>query len=169
MSLSTSGAQRGFVRRYLSFAGRATRTTFLPLLFAVLVTLVPLAIAVPPLAALITLVIICPLAAAATRRFHDVGLSGRWLLPLIFVPVLMLTILVLGNSMLTLILVAAIDGSVSDGDISRACIAAETALAWVLGVNAGLSCIAFLWTGVRGPNKYGDNPRRAPDPRRGGQ
>jgi uncharacterized membrane protein YhaH (DUF805 family) len=131
------------------------------LLLAVLVLLVPLSISVPPLAVLIAFLVILPLAAAATRRFHDVGLSGRWLLPLIVVPVLMLMILVLGNSMLTLILVAAIDRSISDGDISRACIAAEAALAWALGLSAVLSCVAFLWAGVRGPNRYGGDPRQA--------
>ena len=154
-----SDAGTGTYFRYFSFSGRVSRGAFLPVLAATLLMLVPLSISIPPLAAIIALLLILPLGAAATRRLHDVGLSGRWLLPLVVLPLLMLVMLVLGNSMLTLILVAVLDGTVSDGDLSRFFITAETVLAWVWAVSALLSCVAFCWTGVAGSNRYGDDPR----------
>jgi uncharacterized membrane protein YhaH (DUF805 family) len=143
------------LRSYASFSGRTTRGSFWPLFMLALIVLIPLLIAVPPIGVLLAAFIILPLAGAATRRMHDVGLSGRWLLPLIVIPTLMLIILVLANSMLTLILVAAIDAAVSDGDISRAAVSAETVLAWTFGISFVASLAALAWRGA-GPNRFGN-------------
>lgn len=144
------------LRSYASFSGRTTRDSFWPLSMLALIVLVPLLIAVPPIGVLLAAFIILPLAGAATRRMHDVGLSGRWLLPLIVIPTLMLIILVLANSMLTLILVAAIDATVSDGDISRAAVSVETVLAWTFGISFVASLATLAWPGTARPNRFGN-------------
>lgn len=144
------------LRSYASFSGRTTRGSFWPSFVLALIVLVPLLIAVPPIGVLLAAVIILPLAGAATRRMHDVGLSGAWLLPLIVIPMLMLIILVLANSMLTLILVAAIDATVSDGEMSRSFVSGETVLAWGFVVSLMASLFVLALPGTRGPNIFGD-------------
>lgn len=148
-------------RSYASFSGRMRRGSFWPLFAFALVVLAALAIIAPPLAVLVAMPLALPLAGAATRRMHDVGLSGRWLLPLVGIPLAMLAVLVLGNSMLVLILVAVVNPTVSDGDLSRAFIAAETMLAWALGICILASCVALAWQGAIGPNRFGKDTRDA--------
>lgn len=149
----------GPLRSYASFSGRFSRRRFWPLLAFSITVLAPLSIIVPPLGALVAMLLALPLAGVATRRMHEVGLSGRWLLPLVGIPTAMLAVLVLGNSML--ILVAAVNPTISDGDLSRAFIATETTLAWALGISILASCATLAWHGAPGPNRFGSDPQDA--------
>ncbi len=151
----------GPLHSYASFSGRLNRSRFWPLLAFSLTVLAPLSIIAPPLGGMVAVLLALPLAGASTRRMHDVGLSGRWLLPLVVIPTTMLAVLVLGNSMLVLILVAAVNPTVSDGDLSRVFIATETMLAWALGISIFASCVALAWQGAPGPNRFGSDPQDA--------
>lgn len=145
--------------RWLGFTGRLHRRVFWPLAAPTIVLLLATSLAVPPLGAALAVIVLWPLASAAACRLHDVGRSGLWLLPIAALPMVMLGVLLMGNSMLTLILVASVNRTVSPAEIEHACVLTEEVLGWTLAGSLLATVAVLAWRGTRGANSYGPNPR----------
>ena len=145
--------------KYFGLAGRLRRWPFWLFLVTSLGLIIPISLAAPPIGALLGLVLLPPLVSATTRRLHDVGLTGWWLIPLVAIPAAMLIVLAVGNSMFTLIFLAVLKVNVGESDLTVFFVGAETVLAYALGAWMLLSMVAFAWNGMPEPNSYGKNPR----------
>ncbi|WP_332756261.1 DUF805 domain-containing protein [Sphingomonas sp. LB2R24] len=152
------------LRQFARVNGRLRRRAFWPFAATAVALVLVTSIILPPLGGLLGLVLAVPIATPAVRRFHDVGLSGFWLLPLLVLPIVLIGIVLFSISIFSLVLAAVIDSSLSQGQVGDVFHNIEIVLASAFGGWLMLCLIALLWRGSKGTNRFGDNPRPARKP-----
>ncbi len=153
------------LRNYVGFSGRATRAeywwwvlaiTVCQVTFGLLMNLLPEILLL--VSGLFGLAVLLPSLAVTTRRLHDIGKSGRWMLPWIFMAAASGTIAGLG--LLLLGLSAAFSAFGSDTGTGEDI---GTGLMIVGFVPWAVTCIwVIVWLarqGDAGPNRFGEDPR----------
>lgn len=148
-------------RQFARVNGRLSRRAFWPFATTAIVLVLVTSVILPPLGGLLGLVLAVPIATPAVRRFHDVGLSGFWLLPLLVLPIVLIGVVLFSISIFSLVLAAVIDSSLSQGQVGDVFHGIEIVLAWSFAGWFTLCMIALLWPGAKGPNKFGDSLRSA--------
>jgi uncharacterized membrane protein YhaH (DUF805 family) len=147
-------------KNYFRFSGRSTRAEFwwFFLVSAPVVVILP---TLSPFFLIANLALVIPFTSLATRRLHDIGKSGWWLL-LLYAPYLFLFAL---NRLIDAGGLTLLSGPNPDNASTLMLLkiqlgllrigAAATSVGFLLGI------ISLSWKGNTGPNRHGPDPRQA--------
>lgn len=150
-----STAIKLFFANYANFKGRSTRAEYWwAMLFVFLVSMVISFVGSNILTGLVGLAFLLPELAILTRRFHDTGRSGWWIVGLCLVSVIGVAIVCasLGTSMLAM---------QNDPEAIAGAVTANigmVSLGYVIMLAAGIVSLIFTLLPSGPDNKYGPNP-----------
>ncbi|MCY4620452.1 MAG: DUF805 domain-containing protein [bacterium] len=155
------------LRNYAVFRGRAARSEYWWWVLAVfigqvIVGIVGDAIDVPYLGPLLSLAILLPSLAVATRRLHDTGRRGSWLALWIAIYAILGAIMVVSTGAVFLGMLGLAGGAPSEDVMVGGVIGVLVSALAMLPV-AIWSIVWLAGKGDDGPNQFGPDPRVASD------
>ena len=144
-----------FFANYANFNGRSTRAEFWwAQLFLFLVNLVPSLFRSQTLTGIITLALLIPNLAVLTRRFHDIGKSGWWVVGLYVIGLIGAAFIF--GALGTAIFTAANDPVAAANAIQNHM--GLLSVGYVIALAAGITTIVFCCKASGPDNQYGPNP-----------
>lgn len=166
--MSFPEAIRSVLRQYVVFRGRAARSEYWWWVLAVfighvIVGIVGTVIDARYLSSILSLAILLPSLAVATRRLHDTGRRGSWLALWIMIYIILGIIMIVSTGAFIIGIMSGFGGEPLSDDVMVG--GAIGVLVSVLGT-LPIAIWSIIWLagkGNDGPNQFGPDPRVASD------